>query len=256
MSAAGPAVEFAPGPRAVLGCVEIPTDFVLDQEGPALIQLFPGVELRLTKMAFEPSSGDAITAETFEAAEANVGRAAQTLLPTDRQTVLGVACTSLSFTLGPGRIDAQLRRGSPGCKTTDMARAQAAALEALGVTRVGLVTPYIEKLSEANAEMLERSGRVTVVSRATMGLETDSQTSAVTVETIGDWAVAVDCEQAQAVVIGCSAFRACSAGFIDELEGRLGKPVVTSTQAFLWSMLRTAGVTDRVDGYGQLFKRY
>ena len=34
-----------------------------------------------------------------------------------------------------------------------------------------------------------------------------------------------------------------------------GKPVVTSTQAFMWSMLRMAGVSDRIGGYGSLFSR-
>ena len=38
------------------------------------------------------------------------------------------------------------------------------------------------------------------------------------------------------VVIGCSGFRACQPNFLDPLERRLGKPVVTSTQAFLWHM--------------------
>ena len=41
---------------------------------------------------------------------------------------------------------------------------------------------------------------------------------------------------AKVVVIGCSGFRACQPDFLDALEQRLGKPVVTSTQAFLWHM--------------------
>ena len=79
--------------------------------------------------------------------------------------------------------------------------------------------------------------------------------SAVDARTIAAWARAVDCEEADAVVVGCSAFRAAESGFIDELEAELGKPVVTSTQAFMWSMLRMAGVRDRIGGYGALFSR-
>jgi maleate cis-trans isomerase len=32
--------------------------------------------------------------------------------------------------------------------------------------------------------------------------------------------------------------------------------VVTSTQAFMWAMLRTAGVEDRTEGYGALFREH
>ena len=42
-------------------------------------------------------------------------------------------------------------------------------------------------------------------------------------------------------------------GFIDDIERSTGKPVVTSMQAFMWDIVRTAGETKRVSGYGQLF---
>ena len=267
-----------------------------------------------------------------------------------------MACTSFSFTLGPERIDQQLSAACPNAKVTDMARAQAGAIAALGACRVALLTPYIGAMADKNAEMLEAGGEakcsrrrtalpralglarvraaafqltrlaaaggVTVVSRATMLLERDEQTTAVLPACIAEWAAAVDCAEAEVVVIGCSAFRACEYGFIDELvrprprcppllrrqlrqdspprgqlvgvrgaslslargggsrrflEGRgvpptvplislhalqnwqelqLGKPVVTSTQAFMWSMLRTAGVDDQIKGYGKLLSAH
>ena len=43
---------------------------------------------------------------------------------------------------------------------------------------------------------------------------------------------------------------------VDELEGRIGKPVVTSTQATLWHVLRLAGVDTPVPGYGRLLREY
>ena len=136
-----------------------------------------------------------------------------------------------------------------------MARAQADALSALGVTKIALVTPYIQDLAERNAAMLESQG-LSVVSHKTMGLTFDSMTDKVSKDTIKAWAASTDCEEAQAVVIGCSAMRACEPGFIDELEQVHGKPVVTSTQAFMWSLLRAAGVEDQIDGYGILFREH
>ena len=106
-------------------------------------------------------------------------------------------------------------------------------------------------LADRNAAMLEAQG-LRVVSRATMGLDRDELTTAVEPASIAAWCRATDVPDADAVVIGCSAFRACEAGFIDALEADLGKPVVTSTQAFMWHMLRLAGVDDPIPGYGRL----
>lgn len=149
----------------------------------------------------------------------------------------------------------QLTSACPNAKATDMARAQLAALHTLGASRVALVTPYIQDLAERNAAMLE-SGGVSVVSHQTMGLTHDSMTDKVSKETIKAWVAATDCDDADTIVIGCSAMRACEPGFIDEVEALHGKPVVTSTQAFMWSLLRSAGVHDQIDGYGKLFKEH
>lgn len=247
-----PKITLLPKPRAVLGCIQIATDFVLEREGPALVKHFPGVELRLQKVKFD---SETISADTFHRAAKNISEAGKAMLPLDRCTVMGLACTSMSFTLGPEVVDEQLRAAAwPDVRTTDMARAQANALRALGVKKVALLTPYVEAVAEGNIRMLEDGG-FQVVSSATMGLDRDELTTSVSPDTIKDWAVAVAEDaggEAEALVIGCSAFRACEDGFITDLEEQLGIPVVTSTQAFLWHMLRCSGVDDRAPGYGRL----
>ena len=121
-----------PPPRAVLGCIQIATDLVLDSEGPKLIERLPGVELRLQKLAMP---GQGIDAETFARCEESIRTAAATLLPSDRCTVVGLACTSMSFSLGAAKVDAQLQLACPGGRTTDMARAQAASAQTLARCR-------------------------------------------------------------------------------------------------------------------------
>ena len=41
---------------------------------------------------------------------------------------------------------------------------------------------------------------------------------------------------------------------IEEIEQATGKPVVTSNQSMMWNCLRMAGIEDRLDGYGILFR--
>jgi hypothetical protein len=81
----------------------------------------------------------------------------------------------------------------------------------------------------------------------------DAMTTQITPSEIRHLAQKLNVQSAQVIVIGCSAFRACGPGFITDLEHRLNKPVVTSTQAYLWWMLRVAGINDRILGYGRLF---
>jgi maleate isomerase len=54
------------------------------------------------------------------------------------------------------------------------------------------------------------------------------------------------------VVVGGNGFRAV--GTIARLEAELGRPVLTSNQALLWSLLRKSGSDIEVSGYGSLFQ--
>jgi hypothetical protein len=55
---------------------------------------------------------------------------------------------------------------------------------------------------------------------------------------------------ADGLFIGCLNFRAHDA--IQALENYTGRPVVTSSQATLWAVLRLAGIRDSIAGYGKL----
>ena len=97
-----------------------------------------------------------------------------------------------------------------------------------------------------------------VVGSASMGLIASEFTSQVSRTTILEYAaeLAAVAADADVLVIGCTAFRVTIPGFIDEIEQTVGKPVITSTQAFFWHMLRQSGVMDQIHGYGHLFRMF
>jgi maleate isomerase len=45
-------------------------------------------------------------------------------------------------------------------------------------------------------------------------------------------------------------------GAIDPLERELGVNVMTALQAIVWHALRRVGVTDRIEGFGRLFREF
>jgi hypothetical protein len=58
-------------------------------------------------------------------------------------------------------------------------------------------------------------------------------------------------DDVDAIFIGGNGFRA--AGATAGLEAAIDRPVVTSNQMLLWSLLAQAGATFAVSGYGRLF---
>lgn len=244
--------------RADICCIQLPSDYVLEQEGPILIRLFPGVTIRMVKMDYDNNA--TICSSTFIKCLENgeLSKKASYLESNkyNTNTVIGIACTSMSFILGPTAIRKELKYGFPSALPTDMFEAQVEALKVFRVSRVALLTPYIEEVSKKNALMLSSEANVQVVSRYTMNLSHDYMTTNVSLDTIIQHVLNINCSSAQIIVIGCSAFRICEPGLITELERIVGKPVITSTQAYLWWMLRMAGVKDRIDGYGTLFSDY
>jgi len=245
-----PRLRFRRPDRAVLGVLQIATDMVLDIEGALLVGQLPGVNLRLAKIAFD---AEAICADTYEDAMAKgrVRTAADSLaLPRGYVTLWGVACTSLSFLIGRDRLAAELPEG---VRLVTMWDAVLAALRALGARRIALLTPYIDAVHARNVELLQEAG-FSVARSMCLGLATDAETSEVEPSCVAECAQALAGPDLDAIFVGCSAFRACAPSFISELEAQVGRPVVTSTQAFLWHALRTAAVDDRLDGYGALFR--
>jgi maleate isomerase len=223
-------------------------------------KVFPGVILHMVKMGYSVKVDDEVICEgTFTQAlkDGRIRRAEASLAslhgPGRPNAIVGVACTSMSFILGMEVIRKELTLGFPSVRTMDMAEVQAETIKALGASRIALLTPHTEDVSRANVAMLVKSAGVEVVSHFTMNLNKDEQTTAVEPAEIERLVMSINCDAVQVVVIGCSAFRACQPGFINDLERRLGKPVVTSVQAYLWWMLRMAGKTDQVGGYGRLF---
>jgi maleate cis-trans isomerase len=243
-------------PRAVLAVLGISTDFVVDLEGALLVSKFPGVVLRQTKCALPHEE---ICASTYiEAFEKGMLQSAVASLkwPLGFNTLWGVGCTSLSFSLGPERC-ASLFDSSH----TDMMAAVNAALLAVSEkkkTRVSVFTPYIDEVHESNLEKLRDAG-LDVVASMNLGFTVDMQTSALDPGSIMTSVEKLVSEgpETDIVFIGCSAFRAMAEGFISSLETKLGHvTVITSMQAFFWHMLRTCGIKDQIKGYGKLFSDF
>ena len=234
--------------KKLLGFIIIDTDEVIENQTNDLMSSFPDVQVKFSKISL---ADGIVSPDSFIKSAANISTAVQFFHTTPH--IVGLACTSMSFTLGNKSVDRELMRDQ--AITTDMARGQIAALKALKVKSVCLLTPYIDSLSLTNSLLIQDAG-IEVLRRRTLNILTDAETSRISQKQIMQMVQEIDHKEADAIVVGCSAFQVCEKGFIDILENTVQKPIITSTQAFLWIMLRKAGIMGKIPGYGEIFKKH
>ena len=177
---------------------------------------------------------------------------AMRLLPEDAVLdVAAYACTSGVVAMGQQAAFDRIRSVRPGLACTAPIIAALAAFQALGIRRIGLLTPYIEEVDLAIAAWLEERD-VAVPALASFDLLSDSDMARVPPADIARAAVGLDRPGLDAVFVSCTALRTWPV--IEEIEQRLGKPVITSHQALLWHALRLAGYDAPIRGFGRLLK--
>ena len=198
-------------------------------------------------------SGEAVTRKTLGAMEENLGTAIGLFPAGARFDVIGYACTSAASVIGEGPISKVIAGVRPEAASTNPATAVKAALGALGVQRVSVLTPYNVAVTQDIVAMLEKDDfKVTDVT--TFNEEVEAKVARITLQSILAAAVAAgQNEAAQAVFISCTNLR--RAGIIAEAERRTGKPVLSSSLALLWHMLRIAGLETKGIAESRLLDR-
>jgi len=172
------------------------------------------------------------------------------LLPdvvTAAATLADARCDSIAFHCtanstaegddGEARLLAALASATPAPVTTT-GSAIRAALDALGVRRLVLITPYTADVTAHEAAFFTGAGYDVVATFAhdLGGSDAFCGTPAAAWE---DALLAARNDAADAYVLSCANI-ACFE-IIERAEAVLGKPVITSNQSVLWATLRAAG---------------
>jgi maleate isomerase len=140
------------------------------------------------------------------------------------------ACTSGSLVGGPG-YDQEIARAisartSVPASTTATEVLRAFAL--LGVRSIGVGTPYLDWVTQAEARFFEAAG-YNVVATASLGLIDGHDMAALLPVDVAKLARAVDGPAAEAIFLSCTDLP--TLGTLARLERELGKPVVSSNLA-------------------------
>ena len=213
-----------------------------------------GVTLMITTLAVTNMKPPTILAQLAESHARSLEAARSMARAGADVVVLGGKPVNLSRgaeTIDAVRVDLSKEIGT---KVITSAQAQKDALTALGARKVACVHPFDEDYDASMVRSVRELGfETTGVARCGYTAETVGNAP-------GDMALSLARDLKVAHPETDTIHPACAhwavAHMIDRIESELSVNVMTSQQAILWKALRTAGVDNRIEGYGRLFREF
>lgn len=167
--------------------------------------------------------------------------------------VIAFHCTANSMSEGSGGEAALLaalaHAGAPLAATTSTAVMN--ALRAIGARRIALITPYSQHATEEETHFLTENGVETVYAKG-CGLAGSDAYCATPASFWSEQASSLPHQAFDALFLSCANIQCI--GVIEEIEARIGKPVITSNQVVIWETLRLIGWRGAKRPPGRLFE--
>lgn len=233
--------------RAAIGLVVLATDHTIEYEWRNMLAL-DGVGFYESRIA---NSAD-ITPETLKEMEQYISKTVALIRPGERIDVVAFGCTSGAMVIGEQKVFDRIRESRPEAACTTPITGAIEGLKALGATRVALLTPYVQSVSEWMAGYIEERG-FDVVSAGSFNHANDNEVARIDSHSLETAIVELGRDPSvEAVFVSCTSIRI--AKDIPRLEKLIGKPVLSSNYAMAWHALRLAKVQDKMPELGMLFE--
>ena len=230
--------------RAKLGFILMSTDLAAESD---FFDMAPNdVAIHITRL----KTDDHTTNETLSKHIKFMADAASRIQPDTKPDVISYSCTSGSIVIGEEKIKEEIKKGAPYAIPMTLVTGVVDALEELKVKNLVVGTPYLDEINTKEAEFLINKG-FSVLNIQGLNLTKGIEFGTVTPEYWIKFALEINEAAADAIFLSCGGIR--STEVIDRIEQKVGKPVITSNQAQMWSCLRRAGVEDKILGFGELF---
>ena len=157
-------------------------------------------------------------------------------------------CTGASMREGPAGdvVVRDIIRDATGLDSITTGGTVVEALNALGMRRVMLVSPYVQANNDSEVAYLRKAG-FDVPQDIALGLSGGDTYTKVTPAEWTDIVAGNARDDVDGYFLACTKTRQIEA--IETLEARLGKPVVSSNQAVLWACLRRLKAGIALDGW-------
>lgn len=244
------------GTSARLGMIILQSDQTVEYEAAQIIHSLSDDKADKSAVALYHTripNDQEVTEDTLQDMAAALPASAALMPESFGFDAVGYGCTSGSTIIGEAEVDRLIKTAHPRAKTTNPITACKAALRALDITSLALITPYAISVTQAMQDNLQTAG-FQVKAVATFDQSDDFTVARITSQSLMEAVMEIgtrdDCE---AVFISCTSLRALP--IIARAEAALGKPVLSSNQVFIWHLMRLAGLQDSVANAGCLFDK-
>jgi maleate cis-trans isomerase len=209
----------------------------------------PGVSLHFTRMNAEGPVGSHAGQEERNRTQVESIPACVRLLAMVRPSVIVLAHTATSYTLGAAREAALVgeMEAVSGARFITAFGSVLAALGRLGVRRIAYATPYSAEMTARGVQHLEQCG-IDVVSSGHL----DNVRNIYEENSERAYAIARQVDRPEAEAIFLSGVGMPTLDALAPLEQDTGKPVISAASAMMWHALQTAGVRHGFSGFGRL----
>lgn len=234
--------------RTRLGLVVPSTNTTVERE---ITRSLPDeVDWFATRVLQRETEDPAEKAATVLAMRDELGSAVQRLVGLG-PAAIGFACTAASFLDGLASDVALCGElgETAGVPFLTASRAVSSALGALLVTRIALVTPYIDTINEREVSYFAEAGFQTTTAFG-LGIVGNLPKGRLPLAASADAVREAGVGGADAVFVSCTNW--LTLGNVEPLERELGLPVVSSNSALLWAMARACGIRSDLAGLGRL----
>ncbi len=229
----------------IFGMIVLQADETIEQD---MTRLLPDTVALLVSRV---PSGTAVTPETLDAMRPELQQSASLFPRSVQMTSVGYGCTSGSAQIGTDDVTRLIKNGVDTTHVTNPITALCAATRALKVRNLGILSPYVQAVSEKLCHVIETAG-LQVVDFASFNEEQEERVVRISPASIMAGALEIAASpDVEAIFISCTNLRTLD--IIEEVEAKSGKPVLTSNQLLAWHMLTLAGLRHDIP-YGQLWQ--
>ncbi|MBV7396934.1 maleate cis-trans isomerase family protein [Mameliella sediminis] len=226
--------QLVPLDRPTLALIALHTDETVEND---FRRLFPAssASFHVTRVP----AGAEVTPETLARMEIDLPRAVELLPPSAEYDAVAYGCTSGTTMIGVERVAELI---SSGCTTRAVCNPLSAAREAcraLGLGRLGLVSPYRADVAQPVSDALTH-GATKVVRAVHFGEAAEANVARISKASVIEAARAVARDGGiDGVFLSCTNLPTLDV--IEDLERELDLPVFGSNLALAWAMARVTG---------------
>lgn len=235
--------KLAEDPRPCLGLIALQVDETIEDD---FRRMFP-VGITRLHISRVPS-GAALTPRTIAKMAEDLPGAAALLPPAAQFDTVAYGCTSGTTLISETRVRSLIRGAVETQSVTNPFTAALAAMHALGLKRIGIVSPYIASVSQPLADAFETHG-LEVSQMVAFGEEIEARVARIAPSSIEAAALELATRAQQqdpdhgldGIFLSCTNLRTLDV--IAPLEKHLRRPVLSSNQVLAWHMAHLSEVS-------------